>query len=120
MLQFINNKTFMWTYSNDAGDFDLELTRKDIMDCSHSGSCDKDCERVSQKEYVRSQLQDVSDDVIAKTLALAGVDVADKTERKELCKAIVWDAACNLREDFRFYSVILSVMAASVLHTIFV
>lgn len=92
-------KTFVWKYSTDAGDFDLELTFDDILDCSHEGDCDADCERVAAKEYIQKQLQDVSNEAMLCALAQMGVEVNDENDRKEIIETIVWDAACNMRSD---------------------
>lgn len=93
------DETFMWPYSTEAGDFDLELTKQDVLDCSHQGPCDEDCERVAQKDYVQEQLQDVPSDAIVEALLAMGITIEDKTDRKALYEQIVWDAACKLRED---------------------
>lgn len=93
------DETHYWPYSTDAGDFELELTKKDILDCSHEGSCDADCERVAQKEYVQKQLQDVSNEAMLSALAQMGVEVEDENNRKDIIETIIWDAACNMRED---------------------
>ena len=92
-------KTFLWPYCTSAGDFDLELTKKDILDCSHVGSCDDDCERVAAKEYIQKQLCDVPNEAILGALAQMGIEVNDENDRQELFETIVWDAACNMRED---------------------
>lgn len=92
-------KTLTWPYSTEAGDFDLELTKKDILDCSHEGSCDADCERVAQQEYVQKQLRDVSNEAMLSALAQMGVEVEDESNRKDIIETIIWDAACNMRED---------------------
>jgi len=92
-------KTHCWPYSTDAGDFELELTKKGILDCSHMGSCDADCERVAQQEYVQKQLQDVSNEAMLSALAQMGVEVEDENNRKDIIETIIWDAARNMRED---------------------
>jgi len=89
----------MWPYSTEAGDFDLELTKKDILDCSHAGNCDDDCERVAQQEYVQKQLQDVSNEAMLSALTQMGIEVRDENDRQEIIETIIWDAACNMRED---------------------
>lgn len=99
MATIINEKTHLWPYSTGAGDFELELTKQDILDCSHQGACDADCERVAQKEYVQKQLQGVSNETMLCALAQMGVEVNDEGDRKEIIETVVWDAACNMRED---------------------
>ena len=86
--------TFSWPYG-----FDLELTAQDILDCSHTGSCDDDCERVIKKEYIQKQLQYVKSEDLVDTLIMAGVEIEDETDRNELYLLIVWDAACNLHSE---------------------
>ena len=95
--------TFMWPYSTTSGDFNLKLTKQDILDCSHEGICDDDCERVAQKEYVQEQLKDVPTEAIAMALDQMGIVYDDENDRKELYELIVWDAACNLKEDLIVY-----------------
>lgn len=63
------------------------------------GPCDADCERVAQKEYVQKQLQDVPTEAIVEALLAMGITIEDETDRKALYEQIVWDAACNMRED---------------------
>lgn len=92
-------ETLYWPYITEAGDFNLELTKKDIMNCSHDGNCDADCERVAQQEYVQKQLQDVSNEAMLSALAQMGVEVSDEGDRKEIIETVVWDAACNMRSD---------------------
>ena len=93
---------YMWMYGTQHGDFELVLTKQDILDCSHMGACDADCERVAAKEYVQKELKDVSNDAILDALAQMGIEVNNENDRKELIETIVWDAACNLKEDWRF------------------
>lgn len=86
--------TFYWPY-----EFGLELTARDILDCSHTGACDKDCERVIKKEYIQEQLRDVKSEDIVEALVMGGVEIEDETDRDELYLLIVWDAACNLHSE---------------------
>ena len=92
-------ETYLWAYGTDEGDFEIELTKQDILDCSHMGNCDKDCERVAQKEYIQKQLQDVSNEAMLSAMAQMGMEVNDENDRKEIIENIIWDAACKLRED---------------------
>ena len=62
----------------------LELTKQDVLDCSHQGACDEDCERVAKKEYVQKQLQDVSNEAMLSALAQMGVEVEDESNRKDI------------------------------------
>jgi len=93
------DETHLWPYSTEAGDFELELTKQDILDCSHEGDCDADCERVAKQDYVQKQLQDVSNEAMLSALAQMGVEVEDENDRKEIIETIIWDAACNMRSD---------------------
>ena len=99
MATTINETTYLWPYSTEAGSFDLELTKKDILACSHAGNCDDDCEQAAQQEYIQKQLADVSNEAILCALAQMGIEVNDENDRQELIETIIWDAACNLREE---------------------
>ena len=86
--------TMMWRYD----ELDFELCIRDILDCSHDGICDNDCQRVVDKEYVQDQLRDVSADKLIGILDAAGIG-CDESDRHDIEECIVWDAACNLRSD---------------------
>ena len=78
------------------GTFDIVLTEDDASLCCHSGSCDDDCENAIQQDYIRKQLNEISDEQIRCVLEDYGVeDSADKS-RKELEMFIVWLAAGNV------------------------
>ena len=57
-------KTYYWQYDQ----FEIALTKQDIMDCSHQGPCDYDCERVRNKPYVQEQLKAISIEQMAHEL----------------------------------------------------
>ena len=90
---------YSWPYSTEDGDFELSLTSQDILDCSHGGSCDADCERVAAKPYILEQLKNVSNEAMLSALDQMGVEVEDENNRKDIIETLIWDAACCLRSD---------------------
>lgn len=86
--------TYLWIYDS----FDIELAEEDVLDCSHMGPCDADCERVRNEPYVREQLARINSESIMSELGRMGIEYGEN-DRADLESCIIWDAACSIRDD---------------------
>ena len=78
------------------GTFDIVLTKEDANLCYHSGSCDDDCEDAINQDYIRKQLNEISDAQIQEVLKDYGIEDCSGKSRKELELYIIWLAAGNI------------------------
>lgn len=76
----------------DADSIEFKMTEDDASKCSHQGVCDDDVEEVSQKPYIKEQLQNITDAMLDNVIYECGFEdiVRDRHEKECL---FIWSAA---------------------------
>ena len=77
---------------------EVGLTRSDINSIPQSGSADNACSVIADKEYLISQLADLSFDSL-KSAVCALCDTPDIQTRKDALMYIVWMVALSIKEE---------------------
>lgn len=91
----MENKLYYFNYDN----FCIGLTADDILFCTKGSDHTDGCKKVSKKDYVISQLEYVSTEIIAEQLHSSGITIENENDREEVLLLIVWDCANYLKED---------------------
>jgi hypothetical protein len=79
--------------------FEIEMTKEQAHDASHSGSCDNDVAELLTNPKVKRQLKKIPDDLLAAELREFGAwDETELADRKENEARIIWIAAGNITE----------------------
>lgn len=78
------------------GTFSIKMTEEDAWRGCHSGRCDYDCEQLIEEDYIRKQLDEISDEQMTEVLKEYGIEDADSKTRHESEMYIVWLAAGDI------------------------
>lgn len=80
--------------------FEIEMTREQAMDASHSGDCETEVDELLLDPDIAKQLDKIGDEVIKTELKEYGAwDDEELTDVKMNQKRIVWLAAGNIRDE---------------------
>ena len=80
--------------------FEIEMTKKQALSCSHSGPCDMDVAALSKDKKIIRQLKKIGPLKIAAELKECGAWSAEElADHEENIQRILWIAANNISEE---------------------
>lgn len=90
--------TYFDAYNKDC--FELEMTLDDAKFCAHQGCCDKECEQMVKKPYIREQLNKLTSEQMEAAIRVYDVNFEEyeskEIPREDLELYIVWLAASDI------------------------
>ena len=92
------NKTLSTPLVATFNRFSVLLPEQAVNDCSHSGSCDANCEFWQKK--LHKELKEISDSDLRAELKETGAwSASELLNRKKNEERIIWIAANNIKEE---------------------
>lgn len=95
-------------YTHWFNRFGLQLTREQVMECSHAGDCDPSVRALfTRNAYIRAQFALIKDEDMVAELRETGAFVGEEErleDRLHNCVFLLWLAAYSIREEKKWPS----------------
>ena len=82
--------------------FELKMRYEDVKMCCHSGSCDDDCEIMRNTEYIRKQLDEISNEQMFGYVSeyICDEDITNKLQDRQWLELYtIWLSAGDLMDE---------------------